>query len=153
MAYELRPATEADARYVAEHLREDDLRELTAAGMDPLDALLFSFYGSDECITCLVEGKPALIFGVGAPLLSDRASVWALGTDRCRRIPREMVRDGRLMVKALLSRFPVLENYCAARYKRSLRWLRLLGFTIGEPEVYGPRGALFCKISIQRGEV
>ena len=29
-------------------------------------------------------------------------------------------------------------------YKKSLKWLKHLGFTVEPPEPYGPKGAMFC---------
>lgn len=150
MRTEIREATEADAEYIAEHLREADRAEIEASGCGPRGATLESFHNSDECYCGLVEGRPALIFGVTQFLFSDAGLVWALGTDDCGRVPKVMVKAGRLAVKLFSERYPVLENWCDARYEKALNWLQRLGFEIGDPEPRGPKGALFRKLRYER---
>ena len=147
----IREATMDDARYIAKHLRKEDRDEILALGqMTPGAMVTTSFVGSDVSFVGVIDGVPALIFGTGQKLRSDTAEIWALGTDECFKAPLAMVKYGRRVVKELLEYYPALENYCDARYTRSLRWLRQIGFTIGEPEPYGDAGALFCKLSIKR---
>lgn len=150
MEITVREATRDDALFVVKHLRVDDFREVTSLGLSAKDAVILSFAGSDECSVCCVDGRPALIFGVTASLQDDAASIWALGTNDCDSIPLVMVKWGRDKVKEYLTRYPHLENYCAADYERSIRWLKLLGFTIGRPEPRGINGELFCKLSISK---
>jgi len=150
MEITIREATIEDAKYVGEHLREDDLREVEALGFTPECATMFSFSGSDEAYTGCVDGVPTMIFGIGAPTLADDTSVWALGTDTCNKVPLAMVRIGREVVKRFLEKNSTLTNYCDARYTKTIKWLRLLGFTIGDPEPYGDSGALFCKLTIHK---
>ena len=152
MEIPVRKATEEDARRVAAALRESDRLEIEALNLDPAFALMDSFAGSDEAYAAYVDGEAAMIFGVGETMFSDEAFVWALGTDVCNRAPLAMVRIGRAMVGRFLETYPRLTNWCDARYDKTIKWLRLLGFTIGDPEPYGAKGALFRKLSIQRKE-
>lgn len=146
-----RPATVEDCRFVAAHLREADRREVLASGFrSPLAALEFSFYGSDVAFAGLIDGRVSMIFGVGAPVFADAGTVWALGTDDLTRHPREMLIYGRAKIRELLEQFPVLENYCDARYKAAHRWLKRLGFTLSGPVPYGPHGEPFVKITIRK---
>jgi hypothetical protein len=39
--------------------------------------------------------------------------------------------------------YDILVNYVDNRYEAAIRWLRVLGFWVGEPEVYGTSGELF----------
>lgn len=150
MDIEIRKATRDDAIYVARNIRKDDALEIAASGMPVRDAVLLSYAGSDECFVGTKGGKVALIFGVAAPIFKDTASVWALGTDVSNEAPVSMVKIGRAIVQDFLSRYPRLENYCAADYEKSIRWLKKLGFTISEPEPYGIHGELFCKLTINK---
>lgn len=150
MEITIREATIEDAKYIGGHLREDDRREVEALGFTPECATVFSYSGSDEAYTGCVDGVPAMIFGIGAPSLADETSVWALGTPLCDRVPLAMVRIGREAVKRFLEKNPVLTNWCDARYTKTIKWLKLLGFTIGDPEPYGNGGALFCKLTIRK---
>jgi hypothetical protein len=118
--------------------------------MSPREAVMMSYAGSDDCLVGVINGKIALIFGVASPLLDDVASIWALGTDTCNEVPVSMVKVGRQIVQNFLKQYQRLENYCAADYEKSIRWLKLLGFTIGDPEPKGVHGELFCKLSIEK---
>lgn len=146
-----RPATAEDCRVVAANLREADRREVLASGFrSPLSALEASFYGSDVALAGLIDGEVSMIFGVGASVFADAGVVWALGTDNLTRHPREMLIHGRAKVRELLERFPVMENYCDARYTAAHRWLKRIGFTLSGPVPYGPHGELFVKITIRK---
>lgn len=142
----IRESTAGDARYVGERLRESDRLEAEALGLRGVDAVMQSFYGSDECYTGLFDGEPMMLFGASGSLFRDEAAIWALGTEVCDRVPMAMVRGGRGIVRDFLTRYPVLTNWCDARYEKSLRWLKMIGFTIGAPEPYGVHGEKFCRL-------
>lgn len=110
--------------------------------------MLLSLTESDEAYTALVDGEPAMMFGCQQPLMSEAALVWALGTDLCTRSPRQMLEYGRQKIAELRERYPVMHNHCDARYKAAHRWLRRLGFHVGDPKPFGQNGELFCKITI-----
>ena len=64
-------ATAEDARYVGERLREADRLEAEALGLRGVDAVMQSFYGSDECYTGLLDGEPMMLFGASGSLFRD----------------------------------------------------------------------------------
>lgn len=150
---EFREARIEDVRFLAPRLREADVNEVLALGFrNSLAALEASFYSSDAVFTGLIDGVPAMMFGVGAPLFAESGTVWALGTDTLTAHPREMLVYGRRKIRELLEEFPVLENWCDARYHAAHRWLKRLGFTLSDPEPHGPHGEEFVKISIRKGD-
>lgn len=134
MTYEVREATMDDAEYIASNLRKEDIAEIKKMReADPREAVINSFNWSDVRGTLVLNGKPALIYGVvgsgtGVP------KVWALGTDACRKAGKVMVKLGREVSDALANEYMIMENWCDADYVASLRWLRLIGFTVEEPE-------------------
>lgn len=142
-----RAATPEDARYIGAHLRVSDSLEVSALGAVPEYAVLQSFRDSDIAWTALVDGVPVIMFGAGGNVFSDRGFVWALGTDECTKHPREMLVFGREKLKEMLGIYPILENYCDARYIRALRWLKKIGFSVSDPVKWGKNGELFCKIT------
>lgn len=147
---EFRTATAADAEWIGGRLRSADRAEVEALGQIPERAPADSLRWSDAAWTGLIDGEVAMVFGCGGSLLADAGVVWALGTDLCTRHPREMLRFGRFWIRKMLELFPVLENWCDARYEGSLRWLRAIGCEVGEPEPHGPNRALFCKLTIRK---
>ena len=148
----IRPATMADADYVGKRLRADDVREIEALGQDPVRATRLCVASSDLAFTGWINGEPAMVFGCGKSLTSDWGEIWALGTDVLNDVPRPMLTYGRKYLHAMLDVFPKLENHCDARYARALKWLEKIGFQIEPPAPYGPKGAMFCRITAERGE-
>lgn len=147
----IRPATLDDARFVREHLRHHDRMELEAVAGSGKDLVSLSVAGSDRAYAAEADGEVFMLFGVGSGLISDTASVWALGTDRCNDLPFTMVRLGRKIVHELLDEYAVMENFVDDRYSASIRWLRLLGAHLGEPEPYGRDGKPFRRLLFYRG--
>lgn len=149
----IRPAVLTDAEYIAANLRLGDRREIAKSGLDCRSAVLASFSGSDDCFTADIDGVPAMIFGVESRIFEEGATVWALGTDACSGVPLQMVKVGRKIIKTFLTKYSYLENYTDADYEQSHRWLRSLGFSLGEPEPHGGQGALFRKLIIRRQDI
>lgn len=146
-----RPAEAEDVEFLASRLREADVREVRALGYRSARAALeASLASSDVAFTGLIDGVPAMVFGAGAPVFAESGMVWALGTDLLTAHPRAMLLHGREKIRELLEFFPVLENWCDARYDAAHRWLKRLGFTLSEPVPYGAHGELFVKISIRK---
>ena len=109
---EFREARIEDVRFLAPRLREADKNEVSALGFrTPLAALEASFFSSDAAFTGLIDGVPAMMFGVGAPLFAEFGTVWALGTDTLTAHPREMLVYGRRKIRELLEEFPDRKIY------------------------------------------
>jgi hypothetical protein len=116
-------------------MREADRREVWASHRHtPEEALRESLSLSELAWTCLVEGVPAFMWGVGrkGSLISRTGAPWLLGTEAIRRVSREFLRQCPLYVARMQERFPVLENFVHAENRLSIRWLKWCGFTLGE---------------------
>lgn len=145
-----RKTSEESARYVSERLRQEDVVEVEALGLDKETAVIESWRSSDLCYTAYVGDTPFFVFGVVYKGVRGAGYVWALGTEECDRHPVSMVRYGRMFVDHFLSICPVLVNWCDYRYGKALKWLRVIGFRIGSPRPHGLKGELFCRISVKR---
>jgi hypothetical protein len=144
-----RKPTIEDIEYVASHMREADIREVKAYGYSPKMGLKLSVDFSDEAYTGIIDGEVSIIFGYTAPNFTD-GEVWALGTDKCFTIPRDMLIEGKKHIQKFLERAENLTNYIGADNQHSITWLKHLGFTISEPEPRGLNGEMFRKIEIKR---
>ena len=134
MEIRTRKAVEADAEYIGKHATKEAVREAKKLGeTDMVKAVKQSFTWSDVCLTILVDGVPAIIYGVQGSMLGT-AKVWAIGTKLCRKIKMFMVHEGRETVDRWTQRYGQLENWCDADYKASIRWLKMIGFMVDEPE-------------------
>lgn len=136
-------ATEDHALFVAGRLRADDATEVWLSHhVRGPEAVISSWMESDIC-ACIVaeDGTPVGLTGV----VGDR--IWMLGTEdltatRERRL--HLCTKGRGWVKHCLDTVGMpLGNYVYAKNRRAIRWLRFLGFEVGQPQPYGPSAALF----------
>lgn len=137
-----------DILYVSKHLRQVDIEEIyLASGSRPYQSLRYGFEKSDLCFTVFVDNEPVGIFGsMKYFLLSDVGSVWFLGTDKMKKIRKTFVKESKRYLEALfdigVSR---LENYVWIENKKSILWLKWLGFVFEEAKEFGKQKALFMK--------
>lgn len=128
------PATEDDARELAPLLRAEDRAEVMALGLEPVDGLLQSLAAAREAWTWRNDGPIICMAGV-APLslIGSTGIPWLLGSPLVAVHRRAFMLETRRMVAHWLMMFAVLRNVVDDRYAAAHRWLRWLGFEIGEP--------------------
>ena len=120
---------------IAEHMREDDRREVWASHRHtPQEALEFALQRSELAWTCMVDGLPAFMWGAArtGSFLGCTGAPWLLGTPAILAVRHDFLRHCPYFVSAMQSAFPCLENYVHAENKLSIRWLKHLGFTVNE---------------------
>lgn len=134
MTITMLPAAEDDARELAPLLRKEDRAEVLALGVEPVDGLLQSLSAAREAWTYRDDGRIICMAGV-APLslIGSTGIPWLLGSPLVATHRRAFMVETRRMVAHWLTVFPILRNAVDARYDAAIRWLRWLGFTIGEP--------------------
>ncbi len=135
------PATAEHCRLIAPHLRKMDVDEIwSMCAMKPLDALLYSVQDSKEALTVMMPDSdiPVMMFGLGAAanILDPKRSVWLLGTDQIKRIRRDFILQSGQYLETLAAGETVY-NYVLQGNSASLRWLKMLGFTIMPAEPFG----------------
>ena len=136
---EIRPVTQDELLYLLGNMRKADWDEVEAAAGDVRAALLDGAEASLWVDACLINGELACVFGV-APLrglLGKQAAPWMLGTPLIDKHPSVLISESRKYVARMLSQYPHLFNCVDARNKRSIRWLKWLGFTIHPAAPYG----------------
>jgi len=128
------PATEFDARELAPLLRGEDRAEALALGLQPVDGLLQSLAAACEAWTYRAGSRIICMAGV-APLslIGSTGIPWLLGSPLVAKHRRAFMLETRRMVANWLLVFGVLRNVVDDRYAAAHRWLRWLGFEIGEP--------------------
>lgn len=146
------PPTEELILELVENMREEEVAEVWAAAkFTPKDAIEWSLNRAHEAACAVYDDKLLCIFGVSArSLMSDVASPWLLTTNENKNRPRHLLKWTKLVVKRWSTMWPVLENYVDNRYDASLRWAKWAGFTVHDPQPYGPFGLPFNKIEIRR---
>tara|TARA_Y100000996_G_scaffold415127_1_gene408336 strand:+ start:2779 stop:3252 length:474 start_codon:yes stop_codon:yes gene_type:complete len=138
MTHHYRPATEQDAYEMAPNMRSQDAEEVMAShGWTPLEALVNSYNGSQECNSIIHEdGDVVGMFGV-----SDQgafAMPWLLGANKMLDTKIEFVPQAIEWVDRMSVQYPLLFNFVHKENKVAIRWLKSLGFEfIKEIEDYG----------------
>ena len=155
MARRLRyvPTIVEHLRHVADNMRFEDVEELrVSSGETPLRALMNSFDVSDQTITGLTpSGEAVGIFGIG-PIcrVTGKGAPWMLGTDKLLKYRRELLLDPPAALEGMLDLYPRLENYIHVKNKKSVRWLKRLGFKMDKPITLPTSGEDFMRFYMTR---
>lgn len=136
--YEIRPATDEDMVFIAEHARQADIDELWAADrITPLETMRKGARVG-EAFLGLVDGCPVCVFGV-APIsfLTGTGIPWMVGTTLLDKHAAGFVKGSRFAIRQILRKWGKLYNMVDARNTRAIRWLKWLGFQIYPSVPYG----------------
>ena len=134
----------SDAMAIADNLRPADATEVMLShGMNPFLAVKTSFCESSICRGIASdEGDPVGLCGV----VGHR--IWMLGTPELtatRRGRWQLIVEGRKWVDSCIEEVGgPLFNQVYSKNTESIRWLKMLGFTVDIPKPIGDSGALFC---------
>jgi hypothetical protein len=130
--------------HIATHLRREDADEVFwSDGKQPEEAVYESWKNSPDC-RCIEgdEGSPVGVCGV-----APGGVIWLLGTEELLATAshrRQFIRGARQWVDGLLEEGAgPLHNWVLAKNRRSVRWLKSLGFELWPAEPYGPCAQLF----------
>jgi len=137
--YEIRESKLEDAFLMAHNMREVDVQEIWASHMiRPLEALVYCIRNSENSTTGLVDGEIACMFGIiRQNLLGSVGTIWLLGTDLLKMHGIRFLRENKKKIVEISEEFTIIENYCDARNRATLKWLDWLGFVIEEAKPYG----------------
>lgn len=121
---------------IANRMREIDKRECGAFKHTPKQALRLALAASSLSWVALYHGQPEAMFGLRiASLIAGVGQPWLLGTDKLDRGMRELVAWSPRFVAAMQGETPRLENHVAVENRRSIRYLRHLGFVFDDEPV------------------
>ena len=82
-----------------------------------------------------VDDTVVCAWGLVPPsLLSDRAYLWMIHTTEVEQHRFLFVRNSQIAVGQMLEKFKVLYGHVDAKSPKSIRWLKWLGATFGEPD-------------------
>ena len=107
-----------------------------AFGVSPRAALHRAFVASNYCRAALVEGGVAAMWGVVAPILSDRAMVWLVLAESLGRFPRAIVREARSELQKVMESYSYVDMIVVPDDEASVRFARHLGFQATDGEFF-----------------
>lgn len=138
---------------LGQNFRPSDANEVLCLGLYPHRMLWRSFRAAVWSRTVFVNNEIAAIGGVGGSVLGRVGRPWMLtGPPADLVSPIRFARIFKNHVTEMLGVFPVLANYVAADYHKSVKLLSLTGFTIGEPTPIGKTNALFRKFEMMAAD-
>ncbi|WP_137924654.1 hypothetical protein [Cupriavidus sp. 2SB] len=146
---EVRVPTEADGRYLIDHLREADRLEVEATLGDacPYAAMELVLSRCSHVWAVFAEDRLLMIGGlvpVGSLLTTNEAEPWILGTADLDRLPGVLTRVALRYLAVMKGHYRRLSNHVDARNVKSIRWLKRLGFKVHPQTVpFGPYGMPF----------
>lgn len=147
---EIKKPTQADVDMLIANIRHDDRQELEASHGDYKKAIQSSFDKSQYKWSVYADGQFVCLFGMHKlGVLSDTAIIWMLGTELIERHKGAFIRHSREYIQAMLNVSPVLTNHCDVRSSKTVRWLKLMGFTFFDAEPYGVKGYPFYRFELR----
>lgn len=135
MIYKFRTPTPEDVKYIAEHIKQDNLMELKALlGGHVFEELVASMKNSDYCGCCVVDSKPIAMYGVTRQkIFSSTRTVWLLMTDEADKHKVFVARNTLKGLRAIVRDFGPCSNVCNAGNETILKWVEWMG-----GKKYGP---------------
>lgn len=131
---------------------EDKIEIWSAYNQSPERSLLVSYMTSSLCWTTILNDKPIMMFGcVSHPELKDHANVWMLGSAEIFDIKKTFVKQSKIYIAKMLEHYEVLYNWVDNRYKKTLKWLQMVGAEIHAPMKFGIEQELFNYFTIKKG--
>lgn len=140
-----RPATVADAVAIVPHLRQADIDECDALVGEGqvLEMATATVASSIIAYAWEHDGRLIGLFGCAGNLLDDAGTPWMIGTDAIEKQGRALIRIAPRYIQQMKSLFPQLANVVDVRNRRSINWLKRMGFRFHPATPLGPQGLPF----------
>lgn len=138
-------ATLAHAKDLGPRLRQADCDEVKAgSGMEAEDVLILAVAHAKRADAWFRDDRLIAISGISGSLIDPAVGVvWMLGSDEVDEFPKQLLKGQRQYVRDLLQGHDMLLNFVDNRNIKAHKWLRWLGFQLGDPRPFGAAGLLF----------
>lgn len=118
-------------------MRAEDRAEIEAVGLVVRHTLVTLYRRTPQPRVALIDGQVAAVWGDAAPLLADTGVVWMFTADPVERLPLAFFREAKAEIAGYLTYRRSLRTQVACCYGRALRFLRMLGFDLGDTVLNG----------------
>jgi hypothetical protein len=146
----IQTATPADAEALASLMRTQDVEELEACGLAPLEALSIALAVSDVAYTAFVDGEVAAMWGAHGWTVGGWGVPWLLTGRAIARHPKVLLKHSHRCLQELTALYPTLFQFIDARYTGAVRWARWLGFQVFAAQPFGSEGLPFHPVVYRR---
>ena len=144
-----RDATPEDCAELAINLRQADLTELALAGSPgPYDSLMRGVAYSESPQAVIGPNGDVVAMGGVVRLTPQVGSPWMLGSESLVGIKWAFLRECRGRLQQLHGQYPALYNQVWEGNHVHIRWLKWLGFTVGEAPLDRPNFLPFWKNNV-----
>lgn len=146
----IRRPDQADVQYMIENIRQEDIVEMEALdGTDVQQALSETPDLDQNAYVWEKDGKVMCMFGVNPLKEHDGVGViWMLATEFFDEHFMIFAHGCKDVVKDMIDKYEYVFNYVYCENKKSIRWLKWLGFDIKDPEPIGHKGANFHRFEM-----
>lgn len=121
-------------------LREADKQEVRAShDMSTEEALRHSLDSSTSTWVIYYDNRIIAAFGVSKLKNTALAMPWLLGTEDLHKIKFRIIKYSMLIIEYLMFQDETvncLVNFVSTKHTEAIKWLRWLGFTISDKEMY-----------------
>lgn len=133
-------------------IRKEDIDEIWASSrMSPLECLEYGLNNGVTTKALLINNKPICIWGVVTCHDLETVGVpWMLGSKELEKYALSFIRVCQEQLFEILNKYMMLTNFVDVRNKKSIKWLKWLGFDFLPPEKYGFDGELFQRFYMRR---
>lgn len=150
---DIRQAKIDDVLAVANNMRWQDIAELQAMRGEDVsvsDTLFSAVRRSSHCWAAVKDDAVLAVFGIApVSLLDGLGAPWLLATPNAERFAGALVKQGREYISIMQRIYPRMVNFVDARNRKSIRWLKWLGFTIHDPVPMGVMQLPFHKFEMR----
>lgn len=138
VVYDVVDAEYAHIEQIASIARQADIDECWAqVGLPIRDGLRMTLDQSTCARVGRADGVPGVVFGAIDHGVHG-GQLWMVGTTLIEKHQRGFLENSRREIEEYRIIYNMLWNYVDVRNLRAIRWLKWLGFTIGERVLYGP---------------
>lgn len=123
-----REATLDDGVEILSNLRFHEQRTIDKLQMDAVGLLDKAIRNEFPSFVCLVDGKPAAIFGGHSETLLGECRLWMLTTPLIEEHQVPLLRASKRFVKWMAANYGPVVGMVDSEFEKSRNWLRWIGF-------------------------
>ena len=136
------------AKYIEEHLRPIDKKELQGAYTSVTTCAMHEF--CDNFLAFSEKGEPIAIYGIVKYPIDGLHAVWMVGTTEIKKYKKELITMGLDEISRFTKEYGPITNYISIDNSESRRWLLKAGAVFDAP--FKENGITWQQFVIRRNE-
>ena len=136
------------AKYIEEHLRPIDKKELQGAYTSVTIGAMHEF--CDNFLVFGENGEPIAIYGIVKYPIDGLHAVWMVATTKIKNYKKELITIGFKEIHRFTKEYGPITNYISIDNNESRRWLKKAGAVFGTP--FNENDIIWQQFVIRRNE-